>query len=182
MPRSPDNPFPGQPLVSTVWIPLPAFRTKGRIKRLVGMNSIVSLSVLAFLLVASASPCNAMMSFTTVSKAKAKAMGMEVRITGNGPNHAWVELEFKTDGELKSYNPDRSSRVELQINDGDKLSVGYAALQERHPSPGRVVVSFLANRNYLNKIGLMVVVGSGAMAGGGYLVQVKDFIAPGNPD
>ena len=51
-----------------------------------------------------------------------------------------------------------------------------AALQLKQPSPGHFTVSFTADRAPLDKITLMVVVGAGAMVGGGYELRVKDFV------
>ena len=100
------------------------------------------------------------MEIVRVSGERAKALGMEIRSKANGPNAVWVELEFKTEGELKNFNPERSSRVELRIMEGEK-SLMTAALREQRPRPEHVVVSFAADRAQLGKITLTVVVGSG---------------------
>ena len=86
-----------------------------------------------------------------------------------------MELEFKTEGRLKGFDPNRGSRVELQMTEGEK-SLVTAALQMKLPSPGHIVVSFAADRAQLDKINLMVVVGAGAAVGGGYELRVKDFV------
>ena len=139
------------------------------------MKTILNISVLAFLLAVAPNPCFALWSIAPVSKERAKEFGVEIRSKANGPNGVWVELEFKTEGQLKDFNPDRFSRVELQITDGEK-SLMTAALQMKQPSPGHVVVSFAADRAQLDKINLIVVVGSGALPGGGYELRVKDFV------
>jgi hypothetical protein len=98
---------------------------------------------------------------------------MEVRTKANGPNEVWVELEFKTEGKLKDF-----SHVELEIRDGEKFLLGYAPLREKRSSSGSVVVSFMANRAYLDKVTLCVVVGS--LADVGYELRLKDFVEQEN--
>jgi hypothetical protein len=98
-------------------------------------------------------------------------MGMEVRSERAGPNHVRVELEFKAEGELKDY-----SRVELQMGGGDNPSV-TAPLREDRSKPGRVVVSFTADRAQLDKLSLWVMV-PGNEGGTAYVLRVKDFVEP----
>jgi hypothetical protein len=140
------------------------------------LKAILNISVLTCLLLAASNPCFALTEIMHVSKERAKALGMEIRSKASGPNAVWVELEFKTEGELKRFNRENNSRVELEIRDGEKLLVGYAALREERPSPGRVVVRFAADRAYLDKITLTVVVGSGQLSGGAYGLRLKDFV------
>ena len=71
------------------------------------MKTAFSITALAVLLVAP-SPCLADWGIAPVSKEQAKELGLEVRSEGAGRNHVLVELEFKTEGALKSF-----SRVEL---------------------------------------------------------------------
>ena len=92
------------------------------------MKTMLNALVLTLLLFSASSPCFALMAITHVSKERAKEFGVEIRSKANGPNGVWVELEFKTEGQLKDFNPDRFSRVELQITDGEK-SLMTAALQ-----------------------------------------------------
>lgn len=140
------------------------------------MKTIFSLAVLAVLLAIAPSPCLAYTSIGILTTNEAKAMGLEVRATPAGPDAAWLELEFKTEGKLKDYNPERSSRVELEIRDGEKSLLSYATLQEQHPAPGLVRVQFMANRAYLDKLIFRIVVGGGAAVGGAYELHVKDFV------
>src|SRR5690349_22647247 len=116
------------------------------------MKTALRLLVLASLAVSMPIPCLALRSIGIVSKADAKEMGLEVRATPAGPEAAWLELEFKPEGKLKAY-----SHVELEINEGEKLLVAYAALSEQKSSSGSIVVRFMANRAYLEKITLTVV-------------------------
>ena len=71
------------------------------------------------LLVFAPSRCFALMTVQEVSKERAKELGMEIRSKAAGPNAVWVELEFKTEGELKRFSPENNSRVELEIRDGE---------------------------------------------------------------
>jgi hypothetical protein len=114
--------------------------------------------------------CFALMGIDHVSKERAKEMGIEVRLTDSGPKDFWVELEFKPEGKLKDY-----SHVSLEIRDGDKLLVGYAALQEKRTDSGSVVVRFMADRAYLDKITLSVVAGFPTNMTG-HELRVKDFV------
>ena len=116
-----------------------------------------------------------MMSTEDVSKERAKELGMEIRSKAAGPDAVLVELEFETKGELRNFSPERFSRVELRIVEGER-SLLTAALQEKRPSPGHVVVSFAADRAQLDKITLTVVVGSGQLSGGGYELRLKDLV------
>ena len=136
------------------------------------MKAIFNLSILTFLLTAASSQCFAMMSIAHVPKERAKELGMEIRAKANGPNEVWVELEFKTVGPLKDF-----SHVSLEIRDEKKLLLGYTALREKRTDSGSVVVTFMANRAYLEKITLSVVVGK-PMDIAGYELRVKDFIEP----
>lgn len=142
----------------------------------IDMKTIINLSLLAVLLALAPSRCLAARSIGTLSPNDAKEMGVEVRATPAGPDAVWLEVEFKTGGKLKEYNPERSSHVELEIRDGEKSLLSYAALQEQHPAPGHVRVRFMANRAYLDKLVVTIVVGSGAMVGGAYELHLKDFV------
>jgi len=107
-----------------------------------------------------------------VSTKRAKELGMEVRTTAAGPNHVSVQLEFRSEGKFKDFN-----RVDLQIRDGDNPQV-VAALREDRPKPGRVLVSFTADRGQLDKINLWVMVPfrDGGAGGTAYVLRVKDIV------
>lgn len=132
------------------------------------METVFNIAVLAVLLVAP-SPCFALWGIAPVSKELAKEMSMEFRSNAAGPNHVTVELEFKTEGALKDF-----SRVDLRIGEGDNPSV-TARLREDRTKPGRVVVSFTANRAQLDKLKLWVFV-PGLLGGSIYDLRVKDFV------
>jgi hypothetical protein len=135
------------------------------------------IALWALVLVVTSSRCLALRSIGILTPAEAKTMGVEVRFTPAGPDAVWLELEFKAEGRLKEYNPERSSHVEIEVRDGGKSMVSYAALQEHRPKLGVVRVRFMANRGYLDKLVLTIVVGDGAQAGGAYEILVKDFWA-----
>jgi hypothetical protein len=143
------------------------------------MKTLFGIAVLAVLLVAP-SPCFALTLTVPVSKEGAKELGMEVRTTATGPNHVIVQLEFKTEGKFAAFSPkgkfkDRS-RVELRIGEGDNPPV-TAPLREDRSKPGRVVVSFTADRTQLDKLKLWVRVpeSDGRTI---YDLRVKDFVEP----
>jgi hypothetical protein len=140
------------------------------------MKTILASLVLAFLALANPGPCLAMMEITFVSKERAQKLGIEVRSQANGPNEVWVELEFKAEGELKGFSPQNHSCVSLGIQDGKKFQLGYTALEQKRSASGGIVVRFMANRAFLDKVYLTIVVGAGALSGGGYELHVKDFV------
>ena len=140
------------------------------------MKTAFNLTVLAILLVAP-SPCFALWEIASVNEELAKELGMEVRSKVAGPNHVRVELEFKTEGELKIFADGKLknySRVELQIGEGDNPPV-TAPLREDRSKPGRIVVSFTADRAQLDKLSLWVMV-PGVGGGTAYVLRVKDFV------
>ena len=134
------------------------------------MKTILKFSVLTFLLIAASSQCFALRDLAEVSKKEAKEMGLEIRAAAAGPDAVWLELEFKTEGRLKDFN-----HVELEIREGEKLLVAYAALSEKRSNSGSVLVRFMANRAYLDKITLTVVTGFPSADFGNEL-RVKDFV------
>jgi len=70
---------------------------------------------------------------------------------------------------------ERAKELGLEIRDGGKFLLGYTALEAKRSGSGSVVVSLLANRAYLEKMSLMVVVGI-PMDYCGYEVRMKDFV------
>lgn len=81
------------------------------------------------------------------------------------------EREFKPGGDLKNF-----SRVDLRFGDGDNPPL-TAPLQEDRSKPGRVVVSFNAERGQLDKVNLWVLVPE-SRGGTIYHLRVKDFVDP----
>lgn len=134
------------------------------------MKTTFSVVVLAVLFVTTGS-CLALWEIAPVPKERAKEMGMEVRSTGAGQNQVRLELEFKAEGSLKNF-----SRVDLRFGDGDNPPL-TAPLQEDRSKPGRIVVSFNADRAHLDKINLWVMVPE-PLGGISYHLRVKDFVEP----
>ena len=143
------------------------------------MKTLFGIAVLTVLLVAP-SPCFALTQRVPVSKERAKELGMEVRTTPTGPNHVAVQLELKTEGKFEAFSPEgkfkNGSRVELRIGEGDDPPV-TAPLREDRSKPGRVVVSFTADRTQLDKLKLWVFVPE-SDGGTIYELRVKDFVEP----
>jgi hypothetical protein len=133
------------------------------------MKTALSISAVTLLLAIAPSRCFALTLIAHVSKTQAKEMGMEIRSKPAGPHDVRVELEFKIAGALKNF-----SRVDLRIGDWKKSRV-IATLREERSKPGRVVVSFSADRTRLDKFRLWVMVPAtdGRYA---YILRVKDFV------
>ena len=134
------------------------------------MNAIPKFSAVFFLLVATSSLCYALESIEFVTKERAKELGLEIRAHAAGPDAVRVELEFETKGELKDY-----SRVALEMQDEGKLLLTSTLREDKSP-PGRVVVSFAADRAKLDKITLKVVVQYSARTRTGHVLKVKEFV------
>ena len=139
------------------------------------MKTIFNIAVWVVLLGVAPSRCFAEMGIEHVSKERAKKLGLELRLKGDGGNTAWVELEFKAVGELKDF-----VRVTLEISEGEKLLVGYAPLQATPSSSGRVLVGFMADCAYLDKVTLRVVTGR-IEDMTGHDLRVRDFVELGKP-
>ena len=121
------------------------------------------------LLLATCTPCLAMISVEQVTTKRAKELGIELRAQANGPKEAWIELEFKPDGPLKGFH-----HVSLEIRDGDQFLLGWTPLEAKPTGTGSVVVRVMANRAFLEKVTLRVV--CGAMGEEGHDLRVKDFV------
>lgn len=141
-------------------------------KRQVTVKTIIHMSILAILLAVGSGTCSAAWSVGPVSKERAKELGMEIRSKAYATNAVGVELEFKPEGQLKSF-----SHVDLRISEGDKVLLS-AALREDRSKPGRVAVSFTSDPAQLAKITLWVFVANMMPGGTIYEVQVKDFVEP----
>lgn len=133
------------------------------------MKTVFKIAAVAALLVVAPSPCFALWLIAPVSKERAKELDMEVRSEAAGPNHVRVELECNAEGALKNF-----SHVDLRVGQGDNPPV-TAPLREDRSKPGRVVVSFTADRTQLDKLSLWVRVPE--LDGGTiYDLRVKDFV------
>lgn len=136
------------------------------------MKAIFTISAVAILLVVAPSPCFADWGITPISRERAKKLGMEVRSTAVGSNQVHIELEFKSEGELKN-----SGRIDLQFGEGDKPTL-TATLEVDRSKPGRVAVNFTADRAHLDKLTLGVWVRENYLGGTIYQLQMKEYVEP----
>ena len=132
--------------------------------------ALAGISVLTCLLVLTPSVCFAMMEIEIVSKDRAKELGLEVRANAAGPDAVRVEVEFEAKGALEKY-----SRADLEIRDGGRL-LSSSTLREEKSKPGRVVVSFAADRTMLNKITVRVVTEHGPRTRTGHDIRVGQHV------
>jgi hypothetical protein len=132
------------------------------------MKTTTSLAVLT-LLVAACGTCLAMISVRSVSKNEAKELGIELRAKPNGPNGAWIELEFKPEGKLADFK-----HVSLEIRDDKEFQLGWTPLKDERTSSGSVIVRLNGNRAFLEKVTLRVV--RGDFADRGDDLRIKDFV------
>jgi hypothetical protein len=146
------------------------------------MRTLFTITAVAVFLVVAPSPSFALWTTSHVSKERAKEMGMEVRTAAAGPNQVRVELEFKTEGKFEKFSPEGKFQsycgVELRIGEGKNPLVTAPLREDRSkPTPGRVVVSFTADRTQLDKLRLWVFVPE-SDGGTIYDLAVKDFVEP----
>lgn len=136
------------------------------------MKHSLRVSFIAFLLVALASPCLGMMSIAMVTPQAAKELGLDLRFKDSGPDAVWVELEFTPKGQLKEFQ-----HVSLELEEGNKLLLGYAPLRDARDTSGKVTVRFMAGRAYVDKITLRIVTGFPSNYSG-HDLRFKEFIKP----
>jgi hypothetical protein len=132
-------------------------------------QALAGISAMTASLALTPSRSFAMISIETVSKDRAKELGLEVRANGAGPDAVRFELAFETKA-LPRY-----SRVDLEIRDGGKL-LSSSTLWEEPAKPGRVIISFAADRAKLGQFTLRVVTGGGTRNMIGYDIPVKEFV------
>jgi len=144
------------------------------------MKTVLTLSAAVVLLLVVPGPCFALWGIVSVTKDAARELGLEIRTTETGPDHVIVQLEFKTEGKFKEFGPEGKMkdycRVDLRIGLGDNPPV-TAALREDRTKPGRVVVSFTADRHEHDKLTMRVMVPA-PLGGTAYDIRVKDFVQP----
>lgn len=131
---------------------------------------VLTFSVWASFFAAIPSRCQALEEIEFVSKERAKALGLKVTSNAAGPDAVRVVLEFEAKGELKDY-----SRVALEMQDEGKLLLS-STLREDKSAPGRVVVSFAADRTRLDQLTMKVVVQHSARGRTGHVIKVKEFV------
>lgn len=133
------------------------------------MKKLLCLPILA-LFFAAAFQCFALRSVGIITKAEAKEMGIQVRATAAGPEALWLELEFKPEGKLKSYQ-----HVELEINEGEKSLVAYTELAGKRQSSGSVVVRMMVARSLVGKVTLSIITGFPSNFSANEL-RIKEFV------
>lgn len=133
------------------------------------ITTVLKFSVLTVLLAATAGACYALEEIEIVTRERAKELGLEIRSNAAGPDAVLVVLEFEKKGELKDY-----FRVALEMDDEGRLLLS-STLREEKSEPGRVVVSFAADRTKLDKFTLKVVAFSGGSRVG-HVIPIKDFV------
>ncbi len=133
------------------------------------MKAIIFISILTVLLFAPSGQCLALMSVGDVSKERAKELGIELRAKPNGPNEAWIELEFKPEGGLADFK-----HVSMEVSDGDKFLLGWTPLKDERLDSGRVIVRVMGNRDFLEKVTLRIVTGTFGESGND--LRIKDFV------
>lgn len=111
----------------------------------------------------------ALMSVGIITKERAKELGIEVRAKPGGPDHAWVELEFKPEGKLERFR-----HVSLEIADKDQLELGWTPLKDQRTSQGTVLVRVMGSRAFLKRVTLRIVLGDIGRVGND--IRLKDFI------
>jgi hypothetical protein len=126
------------------------------------MKTLFHLSAVVALFTAFSSSSQAMISVSEVSVERAKEMGIQITSKAAGPYHVRVEMEFRREGSLKSFDPERYDRVEMRVSAGDdslpagKRTLMNVPLQLKHPQPGRVSVAFTARRDQVVRISVMI--------------------------
>jgi hypothetical protein len=136
------------------------------------MIRLLGIPIVAFLFLTASTESYALIEIDRVSTERAKALGIDVRVKANGPKHVWVELEFKTEGELKDF-----SHVSMEITDGKEMLVGYAPMEAKETNSGTLVFRFIASRAYLDKITLRIVEVEGLPTNMvGHDLPLRDFV------
>ena len=135
----------------------------------------IHLFIGLILFLASLNTSLALISVGIVSVESAKEMGIELRAKPGGPNHAWVELEFKPEGKFEPFR-----HVSLEIADGDELGLGWTPLKDQRTGRGTVLVRVMGSRAFLKKVTLRIV--HGTLGGVGHDIPLKDFIDFDNLD
>lgn len=136
------------------------------------MKTKLALAVLVALLLASPSPCFALVELAQVSKERAKEMGVTFRSRPNGDAGIAVWIEFKAAGLLKNF-----TRVELRMESGGKHVVSAPLLATR--TADKVEAYFSADPAQLAGCTLMIAVTDAPRTHIGYEFRVKDFVELG---
>ena len=134
------------------------------------LKTIARASAVLVLLLTIPSLCLAVISLENVTKERAKELGVEVRANAAGPDAVRIAVEFEAKGAFAKY-----SRTDLEIHDGGKL-LATSTLREEKDKPGRIVISFAADRALLEKITVRILTEHSARSRVGHDIQIKDFV------
>jgi hypothetical protein len=132
------------------------------------------LTSLALLLLLGGLParCFALILIREVSKEEARGLGITVRSQPSANDDLWVHVEFKTAGPLKGFR-----WADLELTHGGKRLVA-ATLKPRNPAPDSVELEFYLDPSALPDTTVMIVAYNEPRTGTGYLLKMKDFLAP----
>src|SRR5262245_23423353 len=134
------------------------------------MKALFIFSAVAIFLVVAPSSCFADWGIASLSRERAKELGVEVRSKGAGLNQVHIELEFKPEGELKNI-----SRVDLRFGEGDNPAL-TAPLEVDRSKPERVAVNLTAGRAHLDKVTLEVWARENYLGGTIYQLPIMEFV------
>ena len=120
----------------------------------------------------------ALMSVGVISPERAKEQGIELRARPGGPDHAWIELEFKPEGLFADF-----SHVSIEVSDGENLELSWTPLKDVRTRRGTVIVRVMGSRTFLERVTLRIVHGDFGRVGEDlHLNQFVDFENLKRPD
>lgn len=145
------------------------------------MKTLLRFALAFALLTAFSNSSYALIRVADLSADRARMMGIEVRSKASGPNHVRLEINFKREGALESFDPGRHGRVEMRLRDGDnsisrgKRTLIVAPLQIKQTEPGRVRVTLTARRDQVSRMSVMIhVMQDLSMAA--FNLELKEFV------
>ncbi len=110
------------------------------------------------------------MSLGYLTPERAKEFGIEVTAQPSGPKAMRITLNIPITENMKAF-----SRVQLRMEDGDHSFLS-ANLKETYPSPDQVRVSFLADRDQLQRIKLWIIRNDIPLGGSGLILTLSEFV------
>lgn len=144
-----------------------------RMKLAVRRRPLLPFLALLLLLCGLPRPSLAMSEITDASKERAKELGITVRSRLRASHDVWVQVEFKTSGQMKEFR-----YADLEVTQGRKRLI-LASLQPRKPaidSPAdRKLLEFYIDPAALPNSTVTIFVYNEPMSGIGYRLQMKDF-------
>ena len=107
-----------------------------------------------------------------MSKERAMELGIAVRSQPSADNGLWVQVEFKTTGDMKEFR-----WADLELRQGEKRLV-HAALRPQNPTPDSVLLQFYMDPAALPNATVTVFVYPRPRSGIGYRLKMKEFVTP----